>query len=775
MEVERLTAFCAGDWLVDPEINALARDGVVRHVEPKVMSVLLVLALRQSHVYSKEEIIAAVWPDTFVSDDALTRCISILRRITEDNPHAPRFIQTVPKRGYRLIAPISELPVEASAAKLPLNSSLHLQPGQPGEAGTAPVVTVLAPASLAAKVPGLAAPGLAVHSPAVPGPAVLGPVLLHAVQSPPSAASRIPSILSSNGWRAVLFAVMVLAISMAALAGWMWLGGGQHSARPEDFRTISFTSGAGNQTEAAFSPAGGVVAYVRTSDGGGTRRIMLKRIGTEETTELTHDLDEQFSPAWSPDGKQLAYLARSAAGLGLFVADVSGKVAPRRVFIPQQPSHWEQGALSWSPDGRSLVFPDHPGTSASSSIFRLALDTLRLEPVTTPPPGWEGDLNPEYSPDGKKLAFTRASETAVRDIYWISLADGALHQLTQDRKDTNSLAWRNDSRSIVFSSDRGGKYSLWEIGLDQKEPQRLPVGTDDAFGPAVGPKAGELAYSQGTALWSIDQLSGEGATATLKTITASTEQDSAPSLSPDGKAFVFQSQRSGNQEIWLASADGTKLRQLTFNNGPITGSPSWSHHGNEIVFDSRVDGHSHIFAIPAAGGKPRQITFGSVNDIIPRWSNDDRTIYFRSNRGGRWQIWRAAVDGGEPQPVSSGDGMAPEESADGTSLYYTRAGEAGLWRVAVSGGVETQVLQQPAEGYWGYFQVLAGGVVYLDTSRTPATLRKYVPATGGDTLFATLERTPPAFQGLSSSSTGRLVLMTGERDAGQHITLVESK
>jgi Tol biopolymer transport system component/DNA-binding winged helix-turn-helix (wHTH) protein len=731
VDVDRQTAFRIGDWTVDPETNALIRDDIERHVEPKVMRVLLTLAQRQSHVFSKEELIAAVWPDTFVSDDALTRCVSILRRITEDDPHSPRFIQTVPKRGYRLIAPVTELPVP----------------------------TVPTPSN----------PEPALPSPkAAPDAAMAHPLA--------DATSRQTLVVRLSSTRLPLaLGIFLLCLVGAVSAGTVWFRASHKKPQPPNFRTLSFTSGAGQQTEAAFSPDGRTIAFVRTSEDDDSSRICLKQLGSETVTELTHDSDDQFSPAWSPDGRQIAYFSRSASGLGLFLADVSGRLPPHRVFIPQEPSHWEQGALSWSPDGKNIIFPDHPGTSASSSIFRLSLDNLRLEQITNPPAGWEGDLNPEYSPDGKYIAFTRASETALRDIYWISLDDGVLHQLTHDHRDINSLAWRRDSQTIVFSSDRGGKFSLWEITLHQQQPQRLPVGTDDAFGPAVGPQPGELAYSQGTALWSIDRIQREGSSTSIKTILASTEEDSAPSLAPDGKSFAFQSQRSGNQEIWIASADGAALRQLTFNNGPITGSPSWSHHGNQILFDSRPDEHSHIFSVPASGGAPRQLTFGNVNDIVPRWSADDQTVYFRSNRGGRWQIWRISILGGQPQPVTSGDGIAPEQAADGKSLYYTRGGEPGLWNVPSNGGPETQVLQQPEIGYWGYFQILPEGILYLDIAHSRASLKLFNPSTKESSTFASLERIPPQYQGLSVGENGKVILITGERDAGQHITLVETK
>jgi Tol biopolymer transport system component/DNA-binding winged helix-turn-helix (wHTH) protein len=711
--------FQAGDWRIEPELNLLSGpvdDGVIgaqeHHLEPKVMAVLLTLAAHPNQVVHKDDLISAVWPDTFVSDDVLTRSISILRRVTEDDPHHPRFIQTVPKVGYRLVAPIHPVTKEPVPPTVSLN-------------------------------------GNAVdHTPVAVG--------------------------TANLYRWMLAAVVFLLLA-GGIGAAVWTRHVRSADTLTFSRTLQFTSGAGEQIQPALAPDGRRIAFVILPEGGGTRLIYIKQIGSETMTPLgdtpgASGEGEQYSPAWSPDGRQIAYLSRWNDQLGLYVADVAAHTA-RRVYIPQEPSHWEQGALSWSADGHSLIFPDHVGAQPNSEIFQLNLLTGESRAITSPPPGWEGDLNPAVSPDGRKIAFTRASETAVRDIWWITPADGKLHQLTYDHMNIDSLAWSADSASVIFSSNRGGKYALWQMALDGTAPRRLTVGTEDAYQPTAGWHKGQLAYAQGSAIWSIVKV----ASVTETSVLSSTQQDSAPALSPDGKWFAIQSLRSGSQEIWIASIDGTQLRQLTFLGGPLTGSPAWSHDGRYILFDSRPDKHSHIFIVPAAGGQPRQLTSGDGNDIIPRFSQDDATVYFRSNRAGRWQLFKLSASGGQPQPVTTKDGIVPQESPDGRYLYYARGDEDGLWRVPVSGGAEQQVLNQPSANFWGYWQVTPRGIVYLDrTSRTPE-VRLYNPETGRNTLFATLKQSPPQYAGLTVTADGQTVLMTGERDPGRHITLAEAQ
>lgn len=105
-------AFMVGKWTVLPELNSLEHAGRTVHLEPKVMQVLVILAEHSGQVTSKEQIFDRVWPDTFVSDEVLTRSISELRKAFEDNPQQPKYIQTIPKGGYRLVAPVIREPTK---------------------------------------------------------------------------------------------------------------------------------------------------------------------------------------------------------------------------------------------------------------------------------------------------------------------------------------------------------------------------------------------------------------------------------------------------------------------------------------------------------------------------------------------------------------------------------------------------------------------------------------------------------------------------------------
>ncbi len=107
--------FQLGPWLVQPLMNEISSAGISRHLEPKMMRVLVCLAERDGDVVTKEEIMAAVWPDTYVTEDVLLRCISELRRVLEDDARQPSYIQTIHRTGYRLICPVTRIPKSQAA------------------------------------------------------------------------------------------------------------------------------------------------------------------------------------------------------------------------------------------------------------------------------------------------------------------------------------------------------------------------------------------------------------------------------------------------------------------------------------------------------------------------------------------------------------------------------------------------------------------------------------------------------------------------------------
>lgn len=111
-------------WLIEPSLNQATRDGVSLRLRPQLVDLLLCLASRPGKVFRKDELLSQVWDGRWIAPSALSRCIAELRTALADNAHQPHIIETIPKRGYRLIAPVgpadgaNAAPATAQAARV---------------------------------------------------------------------------------------------------------------------------------------------------------------------------------------------------------------------------------------------------------------------------------------------------------------------------------------------------------------------------------------------------------------------------------------------------------------------------------------------------------------------------------------------------------------------------------------------------------------------------------------------------------------------------------
>ena len=185
--------------------------------------------------------------------------------------------------------------------------------------------------------------------------------------------------------------------------------------------------------------------------------------------------------------------------------------------------------------------------------------------------------------------------------------------------------------------------------------------------PATAPAQHRLAYAAISVtgkLWRMNLRTGE-----RRIIVDSRYGENIPQYSPDGRKLAFQSERSGNFEVWTCDADGTNCQQLTFFQGPQGGTPRWSPDGRWIALDSRAEGTAQIYVMASDGGKPRRVTSGDAQNQVPSWSHDGRWIYFESDRSGQWRIWKVPPEGGSAVQVTKNTGGAAFESVDGKYLY----------------------------------------------------------------------------------------------------------
>jgi Tol biopolymer transport system component len=577
--------------------------------------------------------------------------------------------------------------------------------------------------------------------------------------------------------------VVGVVLSILLVAGMIGLALLLVKREPEAaLRTVPLTSYPGNETQPAFSPDGKQIAFVWDGEAAEKPHIYVKLIDSGSPLRLTGDDDPDCCPVWSPDG--IGFIRSSASGRRIFAVPALG--GPARKL-----SEVDARGFDWSPDGKSFVVSTRDSAGDGERLLLIGVDTAERRMLTSPvakPPF--GDHQPEFSPDGATVAFTRSNSTEVSDIYVVPVTGGEPHRLTSDNRQIDGLAWTSDGRSIVFSSSRGGVRGLWRMPAEghpaSAAAERISIAGVNAVAIAISRKGNRLAYAESisdTNIWRMDGPAGTGDHRAVKLI-GSTRRDGDAQYSPDGKKIVFASDRSGSPEIWMCDRDGLNPVQLTDFNGPLTGAAQWSPDGRNIAFDSRPQGNPDIYVIAAEGGSPRRLTAGPSIDILATWSKDGRWIYFTSNRTGTFQIWKMPFQGGDAVQVTKTGGVFAQEWNDAKFLYFSKSFYGpGLSRVPVHGGEETSVSEtfpKDAAHSWGMSK---DGIYFIAPAQPNATspsVGKYSIqfldlSSRRTSTFAQLEKRPDLdHPGFSISRDARSMLFTQIDQSGSDIMLVEN-
>jgi Tol biopolymer transport system component len=277
--------------------------------------------------------------------------------------------------------------------------------------------------------------------------------------------------------------------------------------------------------------------------------------------------------------------------------------------------------------------------------------------------------------------------------------------------------------------------------------------------------------------WNIWRLDLEQATARAQgqvspsPVIVSTYEDGQPQYSPDGNYIAFESNRSGDNEMWIANRDGSSPRQLTHMHSAISGYPRWSPDGKYLVFHSRPRGYANLYKIEVETGSYRALTAGTTNDTTPSWSHDGKWIYFQSQRAGISQIWRIPADGGPASQITKNGALTAFDSIDGKLLFYSKFNEPGLWMLPLDGGTESQVL--PSLSTPDAFAVTKKGIYFARRTADNDTSLSFMSFS--PRLIRELARIQnPFVSDLSASPDGRSLLYAQADQTGSDLMLVEN-
>ena len=650
-----------GLFEVDLTAAELRKNGVKIKLQDQPFQVLLRLLEQPGSVVTREELRIALWPDgTFVDfDHSLNASINKLRDALEDSATNPRFIQTLPRRGYRFIAPV-EVPAGRVAAPVGLAED------------DVPIERAASRRFLAV-----------VLSVALIAAAVAAAVMLHRSDRSGTAAVVVP-LTSTPG--------LELEPSFSPDGNFIVYAGRQgysktsslyvKSLRSESPRPV--TSSNSHDKSPKWSPDGRRIAFVR------------------------------FSPAAADD--------KTAPGILMTIPPFGGaeRVVPNGGITIL--TGWAFSLLDWFNDSEHLVVSAYMPGREASSLFVVNARTGSRHQITEAPEETYGDVDPAVSSDGRRVTFTRQTSHQLTEVWAVDLTPdrrpaGAPRPLVKGIG-AKSAAWTADGREIIFAAGSQHKKRLMRMSVIPLSPPRpMPFAAEGSYAlaPAVS-RRNQIAYPllSGKVQMYRSDLGPDGLAIRTAKMPLSSVLDHLPDFSPSGDRLAWVSNRSGVQEIWVGKADGSDAYQLTDLQGhPEATHPRWSPNSEKVVFT----GGGKAWIVDVRGGQPVPLIDDGNEELgAAAWSLDGKGVYVVSHRSGRAEIWKMPASGRQgsalDRQITKGGGGSPVLSPDGKFLYYAEAGiPAALRRVPTEGGTEEVVIQQVAHG--GAFTVGAAGVYFI--------------------------------------------------------------
>jgi Tol biopolymer transport system component/DNA-binding winged helix-turn-helix (wHTH) protein len=570
--------FRVGECAVDVPLREISAPGVRRpvRVTPKAMAVLLVLVENAGRVVSRDVLITRVWPDTLPTDDVLTQAVTQLRKAFGEKRGSTRYIETIAKSGYRLLAAVEGV----SAGAYPPAKALE-------DAAATDAVSTAAGAV----------------SPA-PG---------HEAEQ--AAEQRVPRRRHPFPWRSPILWIGVLALLLlgAAIALWaLHRAAAEKAATVEGGRTLpavperSFlliTSAPGYELSPTLSPDGAMVAYTATLPNhlGTVVMVQTTAQAVPKPLSLPPSGVSDRLPAWSPDGRSIAFSRRDGGNAcHILVAAANG--GSERVVGTC--NGLDDLGFDWTPDGRGLVFGSMSAQGGTTGIRIMDLATGRWRNLEYGFDGRDLDAEPRYSPDGEWIAFVRNPQFG--DVWRVPASGGRAERLTFQSGEMRGWDWLPDGSGLVFGRRIDAETRIYR--LDMASRQLHDLGLEDAQSPDVAAKSPVMAFVKrrpGFEIYRIGRGDVAGANGQAKPLFASTGRDTHPSIAPDGRQLVFASDRSGHFHLWWGDVGRPdSLRLIDGLHPEAQRMPEWSPDSQRLLaIGTDHAGRRGLFEVMAASGQ----------------------------------------------------------------------------------------------------------------------------------------------------------------------------
>ena len=384
-----------------------------------------------------------------------------------------------------------------------------------------------------------------------------------------------------------------------------------------------------------WSPYGRSLAIAGVPNSEGNAGIHIYSLADSQDHPLTNEPNTtDTAPAWSPDGRWIAFIRTKPANEIYVVASAWNRKpqAAKRLTFDKR---YKQRRLAWTPDSREILYST-AREYGGEGLWRVPVNGGAARRVSSTLL-FAG--NPSLSRSGTRLAYTDSwidtniyvSRGHGFDARGIPGPFGAPVKLISSSREDHSPTFSPAGQQIAFVSNRTGHSEIWSARSDGS--QQIQLTRLDAFA--------------GTPRWS-----------------------------PDGRWIAFDCIMDGAANVYVVSADGSSLRKLTASGEPNT-KPSWSVDGKFVYFNSDRSGRPQIWRIPVDGGDAVQITREGGREPLP--SADGSTVYY-TRFVGPSPVWSVLPGGEQERPLAGMEAVDTIGRAWGVlpqGIYFSPIGRDG--------------------------------------------------------------------------------------------------
>jgi len=468
-----------------------------------------------------------------------------------------------------------------------------------------------------------------------------------------------------------------------------------------------------------WSPDGTKIAFAASRDGRDDAvHIFTVNTDGSDVTQITDRPGYHSEPTWSPDGNRIAFISGGEDIWGLSVMNSDGS-EPALLYpsiLNDQLTSWSNvESPAWSPDGKTIAFAAQPwngGSSPDLELYMINSDGSRLKRLTYRA---GDDSNPTWSPDGSRLAFESRLRPDRRccmnpEIYVLVDFEPNQLPLTDNAHSDLVPAWSPDGNRIAFVSDLDGDFDIYISNADGSGTRQLTANDNTDSRPAWSPDGNRIAFvsdQDGDEDLYVINADGSG----IKQLTNNDHPDSRPVWSPEGSHIAYVSVHNGlHADIFVMNADGSNVVQLTTYDDTETshynGAPSWSPDGIRIAFVSAVHGRYQRHVMNSDG---TQTVTADVENCpsyeASSWSADSTRIAFACNNS-RIHLFNPSDRTETSAKACSADNwpaLSTSWSPDGGHIVFTCTALTSDRRVHKINLDDGTVTRYTIEGCWPYY------------------------------------------------------------------------